>query len=283
MKLLRYMVVLLALVSSVQAHAESVPPKGLADPRVRSVDYDAEQVVRITAFFGVSTHIQFGEGEQITDVASGDLSAWELLPRSDNHLFIKPLTAEHPETNLTVLTNKRAYQFILILNKRPIEEADAWMDANVTFSLKFRYPDEELAKLIATQHAAADKANRDDIKKRLKNARNFEGNTDYWVAGALEVSPTFVRDNGNSMRLEFANNRDMPVAYEQLPSGEEKIIRRSVEGNTLVIHRVYRKIILRKGEFVACLVNKSFDLDGGADNTTGTVAPDVRRELKGAE
>jgi type IV secretion system protein VirB9 len=31
------------------------------------------------------------------------------------------------------------------------------------------------------------------------------------------------------------------------------------------------------------LVNKSFDLNGGRDNTTGTVAPDVERVIKGAQ
>ena len=39
----------------------------------------------------------------------------------------------------------------------------------------------------------------------------------------------------------------------------------------------------RKGDAVASVINKSFDLNGGIDNTTGTVAPDVERVIKGAQ
>jgi len=44
-----------------------------------------------------------------------------------------------------------------------------------------------------------------------------------------------------------------------------------------------RRLILRKGIAVASVVNKSFDLNGGMDNTTGTVSPDVERVIKGAQ
>jgi type IV secretion system protein VirB9 len=57
----------------------------------------------------------------------------------------------------------------------------------------------------------------------------------------------------------------------------------NVEGNEIVVQRLVRQLTLRKGNAVACVVNKAFDLDGGKDNTTGTVAPDVERVIKGAQ
>jgi len=39
--------------------------------------------------------------------------------------------------------------------------------------------------------------------------------------------------------------------------------------------------MLRKGDYVAAVLNKSFDQNGGIDNTTGTVVPNVERVVKG--
>ena len=77
------------------------------------------------------------------------------------------------------------------------------------------------------------------------------------------------------------NNRDMPAVYATDADGTESLVNTNVEGNEIVVHRMVRKLTLRKGAAVACVVNKSFDLDGGRDNTTGTVAPDVQRVIRG--
>lgn len=261
------------------AQAEISPQRGAYDARVRVVDYNPANVVRLTTFYGVSTHIQFGDGEIIKDIATGDDQAWALVPRSGNHLFIKP-RATNADTNLTVITNKRVYQFALMVRDSDRKNQEAWRDPNLVFSLSFRYPDEELAKQQAIAKAEKEQAVKRDVQSRLETAKSEVRNYDYWLAGALEVSPTEVHDNGRFTRLVFGNNRDMPAIYAVDSEGEESLINTNVEGNAIVVHRVYRKLILRKGNYVACLVNKSFDFDKGRDNTSGTVAPDVQRVLK---
>lgn len=261
------------------AQAEISPQRGAYDARVRVVDYNPANVVRLTTFYGVSTHIQFGDGEIIKDIATGDDQAWALVPRSGNHLFIKP-RATNADTNLTVITNKRVYQFALMVRDSDRKNQEAWRDPNLVFSLSFRYPDEELAKQQAIAKAEKEQAVKRDVQSRLETAKSEVRNYDYWLAGALEVSPTEVHDNGRFTRLVFGNNRDMPAIYAVDSEGEESMINTNVEGNAIVVHRVYRKLILRKGNYVACLVNKSFDFDKGRDNTSGTVAPDVQRVLK---
>lgn len=262
------------------ANAELSPERGAYDARVRVVDYNPANVVRLTTFYGVSTHVQFGDGEIIKDIATGDDQAWAMIPRSGNHLFIKP-RATQADTNLTVITDKRVYQFALMVREEDRKNNKAWRDPNLIFSLSFRYPDEELAKLKAEATAMRRKASQENLQERLETAKKENANHDYWVAGALEVSPTAVHDNGSFTRLTFGNNRDMPAIYAVDSEGKESLINTNVEGNTIVIHRVFRKLILRKGSYVACLVNKSFDFDGGKDNTSGTIAPDVERVLKG--
>lgn len=273
--------VCIALMVPALAWAELTPPKGSFDSRVRVVDYNPADVVKLTTFYGVSTHVQFGPKEEIKDVAVGDQQAWDIVPRG-SHLFIKP-KAQKADTNVTVVTDKRVYQFALVVEPRNVRDATAWRDPNLVFSLSFRYPDEEAARLTAQARAAEAKAAQTDVKGKLADAKKRDENRDYWVAGSEEVSPTAARDDGRFIYLTFSNNRDMPAIYAVDNEGKEALINTNVEGNEIVVQRMVRKLTLRKGNSVACVVNKSFDLNGGRDNTTGTVAPDVERVIKGAQ
>jgi type IV secretion system protein VirB9 len=274
------MILLLAL--PLLATAEETPERGMDDPRVRIVKYNPLQVVKLSTFFGVSTHVQFGETETIRDVAVGDELAWEVKPRGRN-LYIKPRAAQG-DTNLTIVTDRRTYQFALTLEPRSRQDGSAWRDPNLVYSLYFKYPEEEAARKAAAERADVLKGRLSDTKARLKEAKREGQNYDYWQAGSPEVSPTAARDDGRFTYLAFSHNRDMPAVYSVDEKGNEALINTNVEGNTIVIHRVFRRLSLRKGDAVVCLVNRSYDLDGGTDNATGTVARDVERVmLKGAE
>jgi type IV secretion system protein VirB9 len=271
---------LIALLVPALAMAEITPKKGAFDPRVRVVEYNPLNVVRLSTFYGVSTHIQFADDEVIKDVAIGDDQAWKVIDRR-NHLFIKP-QALKADTNVTVITDRRAYQFALTVQQRSRKDATAWADPNLIFSLRFRYPDDEAKK----RQLEAKKADRKDqlreIKDKLTDATQAGQNFDYWVAGSDEISPTAARDDGRFIYLSFSNNRDMPAVYSVDKKGREALINTNViNGNTIVIQRLVRSLILRKGDEVASVVNKSFDLNGGTDNESGTIAADVERVIKG--
>jgi type IV secretion system protein VirB9 len=269
---------LFALLIPALAMAEITPPHGKYDPRVRVVDYNPLNVVKLTTFFGVSTHVMFSESETITDVASGDDLAWQIVDRG-NHLFIKP-KATRADTNVTIVTTKRTYQFALVVNPRPPKDSKAWADPNLIFSLSFRYPDEETAN--AKRDAARSQLG--EIKSRLTGATKEGQNIDYWVAGSEEISPTAARDDGRFIYLTFSNNRDMPAIYSVDQEGNEALINTNViDGNTIVVQRLVPRLILRKGQSVASVINKSFDLNGGTDNETGTISKDVERVIKGAK
>lgn len=273
---------LIGLLVPAMAMAEITPPKGDYDSRVRTVDYNPLNVVKLSTFYGVSTHVQFADGETIRDVAVGDDQAWKVVPRG-SHLFIKP-QAEKADTNVTVITDKRTYQFALVVQPRAVKDSTAWADPNLIFSLAFRYPDEEAAKAAATAQKEALQARLGEIKGKLSDATKEGQNFDYWVAGSEEVSPTAARDDGRFIYLTFTNNRDMPAVYSVDEQGNEALINTNViDGNTIVVQRLVRRLILRKGIAVASVVNKSFDLGGGMDNTTGTVSQDVERVIKGAQ
>lgn len=292
---MRYLLIILTMLPS-WVMAEIVPNKSPYDSRVRVIDYNRMDVVKLSTFYGVSTHVQFADDETIKDVAIGDDQAWNIVPRG-NHLFIKP-KAKKADTNVTVVTDKRVYNFALIVVPRSTKDSTAWKDPNLVYGVSFRYPEEEAEK-VATELAA--KAKADEIKHRWDTVKTKfskitkEGNVDYvggkeipleqqnydyWMAGSDEISPTAARDDGRFTYLAFSNNRDMPAVYSVDATGKEALINTNVEGNTIIIHRVTPKLKLRKGGAVVCIRNNSFDPDGGADNTAGTIAPDIQRVIK---
>jgi type IV secretion system protein VirB9 len=278
--------------------AETIPNGSFYDSRVRVINYNRMDVVKLSTFYGVSTHVQFSDDETIKDVAVGDDQAWNIVPRG-NHLFIKP-KAKKADTNVTVVTDKRVYNFALVVQPRSTKDSTAWKDPNLVYGVTFRYPEEEAAKLAAEREAKAkaDEINHrwDTVKSKFskvtKNGQiDYVGgkeipleqqNYDYWMAGSDEISPTAARDDGRFTYLAFSNNRDMPAVYSVDAAGKEALINTNVEGNTIIIHRIVPSLKLRKGDAVVCIRNKSFDPNGGADNTGGTIAPDVERVIKEA-
>lgn len=277
---MRFLLLLLFVVPLL-ACAEVSPDKGELDPRVRTVDYNPQQVVRLSTFYGVSTHVEFSKAETIVDVAIGDDQAWVVAPRG-NHLYIKP-RAQKADTNVTVVTDKRTYQFALVVRPRPPRDSTAWADPNLIYSLSFRYPEEDTEASASRVRREEERKSAADLRERLSDAakRGGKQNLDYWVAGSQEVSPTAARDDGRFIYLTFSNNRDMPAVYAVDSEGNEALINTNViDGNVLVIQRLVPKLMLRKGKLVASVVNKAFDINGGADNRTGTVSPTVQRVLR---
>jgi type IV secretion system protein VirB9 len=61
--------------------------------------------------------------------------------------------------------------------------------------------------------------------------------------------------------------------------GAESLVNFSVHDDELVLHRIARRIILRRGKLAGCVVNQAFV--GEADRvTSGTTSPAVRREMR---
>lgn len=264
---------------SLTAHAEINPPRGVADPRVRVVEYDVHNVVKLTTFYGVSTHVQLGAGEVVKALALGDKDAWDVQAREGRHIFIKP-RAHKADTNLTVLTDKRVYHFALVVQPRSPRDAGAWKDHNLVYSVSFRYPIDESRTEQARSLAALQRAEGDAIRSSLQTPHAGPSNFDYWVAGSEDISPTAARDDGRFIYLGFGQNRDMPAVYAVAADGTESLVNTTVNGNEIVVHRMTAQLRLRKGNAVACVVNKSFDINGGIDNTSGTVSPAVQRVIR---
>jgi type IV secretion system protein VirB9 len=279
--------------------AEKAPPAGRFDPRVRTVAYNPQDIVRVTTYYGVSTPIRFADDERIEpeSLDAGDRTAWSIKASArKNILFVRPIK-RMAATNLTVVTNKRVYLFLLDVlwvparkkakakgagdsaapeaAPEPAYSVAAMRSKALTYSLTFTYP-EDGRKSNAAKAA-------DTLRARAADGRKNATGGDYWVAGDEAVAPIDARDDGRFIYLTFARNSSLPQIEGVDAKGKPFAMNLTVDGRTVIIDRMVRQLKLTAGDATACVVNRAFTANGGADTASGTIAPDVVRVIKGED
>ena len=279
----RLMIAGAALALSLQAFpaaAVETPRPGPADPRIKRIDYDPDQVVRIVGAFRTATQILFGPDETILHVALGDTSGWEVAPEK-NVLFAKP-TAVRAPTNLIVTTQTgggaaRHYTFELATRAGPTSR-----DTPETyFVIAFHYPAEEKAVLRQAISAEAQALEARILQLKLDRGV-LEGprNLAYELRGSPSIAPSEVTDNGRFTVLRFPGAQAVPTVYTVSPDGSEGLVPFDVRGEFLVVHLIAAQLRLRRGREVLCIFNDAYR-PAGSPTGTATAAPDVERTLPG--
>lgn len=251
---------LLLAASAVPAGAQSL--RRPRDSRVRNVLYDPDRVYSLVGYVGYEIDLEFEPGEVFVGLGAGDLDALSFVSQ-DNHLFLKP-RATDVRTNLTVLTNRRHYYFDYV--GRTLRRGAFPRD--LVYSLRFQYP------------APPGAASAERIEKALATAARAL-NFDYWYCGAPQIKPVAASDDGVHTRLSFGARTELPAIFVSNDDGSESLLNYSIEGGDVIVHRVVRRLILRRGRLTGCVVNRSFS-GGGERLDSGTVAPDVERTTRGA-
>jgi type IV secretion system protein VirB9 len=247
--------------------AESVPVRGIVDSRVRVAAYNGDEVYKLRGFVGYQIDLEFEAGETFTGLGAGDLEGLSFVGQ-DNHLFLKPKAAR-VATNLTVLTSRRHYQFdYTALSQRPAAD-----DPSVIYALRFTYPP------LPTQSAADAAAKRLDSQLESASTKRPK-NIDYWYCGRPALRPVAASDDGVHTRLRFAANADLPAIFIRNDDGSESLLNFSMDAGDVIVHRVARRFILRRGKLTGCIVNQGF-IGGGTRLESGTVTPEVERRVQG--
>ncbi|MDQ0027915.1 type IV secretion system protein VirB9 [Variovorax paradoxus] len=248
----------------------TVPAAGKVDARVRVVAYNPEDVISLQAYVGYQIHLQFAEGEEFVNLGSGDNGAFD-IGAERNHFFIKPKEAR-ATTNFTVLTSRRAYHFDYTISSiAPVGAATRRM----VYSIRFTYPEDE------TRAAAADQERRRTEARMSERATDGSRNSDYWFCGSDSLKPVSAHDDGVQTRLRFHARSDFPAMFVQNDDGSESLLNFNVEADEVVIHRVARRFVLRRGGLVGCVINRSFVGGGGVRTPTNTSATGVQRITAG--
>lgn len=201
---LRYILIALGLCACVIDVKAEVAPQALpTDSRLVQVKYNPAQIVSILTAPGYLTHIELEVGEKLKIApALGDSVQWE-VEDSENHVFLKPDLA-NITTNLTLVTNKRTYQFNLIASA----EGGFYYQ-----HVKFKYSDSAKLK-IRTIAATEEEAARVESQTNFQTLDPTSLNSNYKISGSAKFRPDYVQDDGKFTYIKIpVDVAETPIVY----------------------------------------------------------------------
>jgi type IV secretion system protein VirB9 len=246
--------------------SDGAPAGDGADGRIRTTPYFPDAVYRLRGYVGYQIDLEFETGESFLGLGAGDLEGLRFAAEG-NHLFLKPRAAG-ANTNITVLTNRRVYQFdYSATTQRPDPR-----DPDVIYALRFSYP-------TASVNSGDKPA---EVDRELTGSRPFAvRNFQYAYCGSPSLKPLSAWDDGVQTHLQFAPREELPAIFASNDDGSESLVNFTIEAADVVVHRVGRRFIVRRGKLVGCIVNQAFA--GRGDRlASGTVSPTVQRVTRGA-
>ncbi len=101
------------------------------DSRIRTFVYGVNDVFRVTTTFGYQTTIEFEEDEKIRTISLGNSGYFRVTPLR-NKIILRALQS-NLLTNVTVITNKRTYQFEFSSITSSIDD--------IMYVVRFYYPE----------------------------------------------------------------------------------------------------------------------------------------------
>ncbi len=265
------------LLACLNAVALETPHSGELDKRVRHINYQAEQVVKLVGHYGFATDVAFAQKESIKQIAMGDSEAWSVTPVA-NHVFIKP-KAQKAITNMTVLTTsntgKRVYHFELSAHWS--QHGSHPSPNDMMFTIDFRYP-------AALHEANMTKQHQQALDRQLNSSQLPQvHNRNYLYKGDDNIIPLRAFDDGRFTYLTFDRKQDLPAIYIVNSDNSESLVNSNVNPHypdTVIIQRIVKQLVLRHGNTVLCLFNQNFKAETPAKYQTSNIS-NVIRKVKG--
>lgn len=218
MKALHAIVLAFALAGS--AVGQTVPQPGPGDPRLQTIVYVPDQVVRLQGVPGYQITIALGADERIETVSVGDSGAWSVTAnKRGDHLFVKPVSGG-VATNMVVVTDLRLYAFELVPATGPIE--------TLPFAIRFVFPSGTDAPA-----AAAPAAGAEAIVGRYK------------LGGDRLLRPEAMSDDGTHTSLQWPASATLPAIYAVGRDSRETLVTGQVRGGVVVIDGIAQRYVFR--------------------------------------
>lgn len=216
----------IAILAGSAARAAVSPTPGTEDPRIQTVIFNPDQVVRLTGYLGNQLMVEFGPDEHIENVAVGDAALWQVTPnRRATLLFLKPLQAG-AATNMTVVTDLRSYAFELVTGSGGQQGGD------LAYIVRLRFPEADKPK-----PAAAVAAQR--------------RNSNYASKGAAGLLPDEVFDDGRFTYFRWSQGRPVPAIFVVASDGAESLPNYGARDGYVVVEELASRFLLRSGQEVA--------------------------------
>jgi type IV secretion system protein VirB9 len=212
-----------------------VPHPGDGDPRIHVVAYDASQVVELRAVLGYQLSVEFDPQERIENVAIGDSLGWQVTPnRKANLLFLKPM-ANRPDTNMSVVTNLRRYNFQLSVRGKTSAKT-------IPYTVRFLYAPPVMAVVEAPPPPPPP----------------VDRNHAYSYKGSTNALPSRLFDDGEATYFQFREHEDLPAIFAVEAGGEEAVVNFHLRDGLIVVDRLAPAFVLRRGAEVTRVYNDGF-------------------------
>ncbi len=256
-------VCVVAVLLGMDASGGSQAAEAMADPRIRTVVYAADEVYRLRGYAGYQVDLEFEAGESFVGLGAGDVEGLSFGAEA-NHLFLKPRAAGLA-TNLTIITSRRTYHFDYRASERRPDSAVA----DVVYVMRFAYPP---VPGVATTGPSLEQSFVQAVAARPHN-------THYGFRGSPGLKPLAAWDDGVQTHLTFGARQELPAIFVRNDDGTESLVNFSIDADEVTVHRVSRELQLRRGALSGCIVNEAF-AGSGEQLRSGTIAPGVERAAR---
>lgn len=218
-----------------------ITPRPLAyNPKIKVFSYKKDVIYKYVGTYEFQSHIKFQQGETIETMSMGDTSGWEMIP-SGNRLFLRPLSSR-ANTNMTLITNKRIYQFLL-----EAKTVESFKDKHAIFEVRFLYDDD-----IGGGFTVINQDSNDTVDLSEPNKYNFN----YTFSGPDKIAPIKVFDDGEFTYFEFREkNTEVPAIFNVDSDGYEGIVNYRSRGKYIIVERLSEIFTLRHGTDTVCVFN----------------------------
>jgi type IV secretion system protein VirB9 len=216
---------MVSLLVAAPVFAEISPKPGPVDPRIQVVDFDPDQVVALSVAFGYSLTVELASDERVETVTLGNSAVWQVSANHNgDHLFIKPMQGA-VDTNLTVLTDERVYNFVL----RPA----AYPEPSLGYLVRFNYaPTPTVQPPVTGPHSA------------------------YRLGGSRRLRPLSISDDGKATYIVWSADAPTPAIFIINDKGQESLINGAMRGDRYVIDSIGPKFVFRLGEEEAYAIRR---------------------------
>lgn len=247
---MKYILGLFLLINLCYTHSFAAIPATI-DSRIKTYVFSENEVFRVVVHYGFQSNIEFAEDEEIQTLFLGNYFSWKITPVG-RRLFIKALEGA-AKTNMTIVTNKRTYQFEL-----ESKDPGNYIDDELVYVVRFYYPDKNFdipkPNLSSRKFALNQKDNK--VAKLEKDNFNFN----YSLTGTDKIAPLKVFDDGSFTYIKFANNNSViPQIYEVNNVGQENRLSYSIKDEYVVIKQIPQKLALKLGQDIVTVYNDSYN------------------------
>lgn len=209
--------------------------------RIVRYTYSPDVIFRILTVSNRHTHIELGEDEGVKETPTiGDSAQWRVTGGPRN-LYLKPLRSDL-ETSMTVVTNKRTYQFQLIAGNKA--------GSAVFQKVSFIYPDRDAeVRLRKDAEAVTVEVEKSRLASQIIAPNIDPASLDFGfvIDGSAPFRPTSVYTDGRFTYLRMPNLQDSPAVFLMDQEGNPSLINYKVKDNIIVVERVIQRLLLKLG------------------------------------